>query len=199
MHFINKNELPEISEDLVRLWDDLGEEPEHLIQHAYLAGNIFNESGRMYLDYIADKIKSFWPELDLYVPHRNASINDKTKCAGSKEIYEADMERLKKADLLIAVVSGDLPPIGTTCEIGIYTQLQEQNPNKKLLCLYDDNRNGSTTFSEEKVERLKSDIAENQWHYFNLFLTGCIKAHGKMFNTSEELFKGVLACKNLTK
>ena len=159
--------------------------------NAYLAGPIFTERDRMYLDYLADAIKGLWPELNLYVPHRNTAINDKTKPAGSKEIYEGDMERLANTDLLIAVVSGDMPPIGTTCEIGIFSQMQKNDTTKHLVCLYDDNRNGSTTFCEEKVEMLKSGIAENQWHYINLFLVGCIKANGTLVGDSQSLFKTI--------
>lgn len=159
--------------------------------NAYLAGPIFTERDRMYLDYLADEIKNIWPELNLYVPHRNAAINDKTKPASSYQIYDGDMERLDKTDLLIAVVSGDMPPIGTTCEIGIYSQMQRVNKNKHLICLYDDNRNGSTTFCQEKVDMIKGEIAENQWHYINLFLVGCIKSNGAMYNTSKEIFEAV--------
>lgn len=159
--------------------------------NAYLAGPIFTERDRMYLDYLANAIEGVWPELNLYVPHRNTAINDKTKPANSKQIYEGDMARLENTDLLIAVVSGDMPPIGTTCEIGIFTQMQRADNSKHLLCLYDDNRNGSTTYCDEKVDMLKSGIAENQWHYINLFLVGAIKANGKMVGTSQELFNEI--------
>ena len=156
--------------------------------NAYLAGGIFTEKDVMYLNYLANAIRGLCPELNLYVPHENKEINDKTKCADSYDIYKVDMERLKNTDLLIAVVSGDMPPIGTTCEIGIFSQMQEEDNSKHLVALYDDCRNGSTTFSEEKVEKLKSGVAENQWHYINLFLVGCIKTHGVMVTSSKTLF-----------
>ena len=44
-------------------------------------------------------------------------------------------------------------------------------------------------YTEQKVEALKNNIAENQWHYINLFLVGCIKDHGTLVNTSKELFE----------
>ena len=53
----------------------------------YLAGPIFTERDRMYLDYIYDNIKTIFPTADIYVPHRNKEINDKTKCATSYDIY----------------------------------------------------------------------------------------------------------------
>ena len=38
---------------------------------------------------------------------------------------------------------------------------------------------------------LKSGIAENQWHYINLFLVGCIKANGTLVGDSQALFKSI--------
>ena len=41
----------------------------------YLAGPIFTERDRMYLDYIYKNIKPIFPNADIYVPHRNKEIN----------------------------------------------------------------------------------------------------------------------------
>ena len=160
--------------------------------NCYLAGPIFTERDRMFLSYLAEGIRGIWPELNLYVPHENVSINDKTKSANSKQIYDGDMARLKNTDLLIAVVSGDMPPIGTTCEVGIFSQMQEADCSKHLVCLYDDCRNVKDAVdSDEKMEAFRADFAESQWHYINLFLVGCIKTHGKLVGTSKELFDAI--------
>ena len=159
----------------------------------YLAGPIFTERDRMYLDYIYKNIKTIFPNADIYVPHRNKEINDKTKCATSYDIYWGDYNRLKETDLLIALVSGDMPPIGTTCEIGIFTQMIDADPSKKLIALYDDCREGYITCQNPNVAAAKMDAmqkepGENQMSYINIFLTGAIKTHGKLVCTSEELF-----------
>ena len=40
--------------------------------NVYMAGPIFTERDRMYLDYLYDKIKDILPsDADIYVPHRN--------------------------------------------------------------------------------------------------------------------------------
>lgn len=159
----------------------------------YLAGPIFTERDRMYLDYLYEKIKTIFNEASIYVPHRNKEINDKTKCATSYDIYWGDYNRLKETDLLIAVISGDIPPIGTTCEIGIFTQMIDADPNKKLIALYDDCREGYITcqnknVAEAKMAAMQKEPGENQMSYVNIFLTGAIKTHGKLVCTSEELF-----------
>ena len=158
--------------------------------NVYLAGPIFTERDRMYLDYLHEHLVSILPEgTSIYVPHRNKSINDKT----SYDVYWGDYNRLKETDLLIAVVSGDMPPIGTTCEIGIFTQMIDADPHKKLFCLYDDCREGYMTcqgdVGQQKLAAMQKEPGENQMSYINIFLTGAIKTHGKLACTSEELFK----------
>lgn len=160
----------------------------------YLAGPIFNERDRMYLDYLYDRIQPIFPDAAIYVPHRNKAINDKTKSATSYDIFWGDYDRLKETDLLIAVISGDTPPIGTSCEIGIFTQMIEQNPNKKLVALYDDCREGyiccqDKKVAAEKMAAVQNEPGENQLSYVNIFLTGAIKTHGKLVCTSEELIQ----------
>ena len=159
----------------------------------YLAGRIFTERHRNFLDYMYDKMKPIFLDAEIYVPHRNKSINDKTKCATSYDIYWGDYNRLKNTDLLIAIVSADLPGIGTTCEIGIFTQMIDADPHKKLIALYDDCREGYITCQDPnvaaaKIASMQKEPGENQMSYINLFLTGAIKTHGKLVCTSEELF-----------
>lgn len=162
----------------------------------YLAGPIFTERDRMFLDYIYDKIVKVLPkDAEIYVPHRNKSINDKTKCATSYDIYWGDYNRLKETDLLIAVVSGDTPPIGTTCEIGIFTQMIDADPHKKLFALYDDCREGYLTcqglVGQQKLAAMQKEPGEAQMSYVNIFLTGAIKTHGKLVCTSDELIEAL--------
>lgn len=170
----------------------------------YLAGPIFTERDRMYLDYLYDKIVKALPAgTSIYVPHRNKSINDKTKCATSYDIYWGDYNRLKETDLLIAVISGDTPPIGTTCEIGIFTQMIDANPQKKMIVLYDDCREGYITcrgdVGVQKLEAMRREPGENQMSYVNIFLTGAIKTHGKLVCDSEALIREVYNAYSIAK
>lgn len=157
----------------------------------YLAGPIFTEKDRMFLDYLYERIQPIFPHAHIYVPHRNKSINDKTKCATAYDIYWGDYNRLKETDLLIACVSNDIPPIGTTCEIGMFTQMIDADPHKKLIALYDDCREGYLTcqgeVGDQKLNAMRKEPGECQMSYINIFLTGAIKTHGKLVCSSEEL------------
>lgn len=87
----------------------------------YLAAPIFSESDRLYNEILATKIEKALLNVELYVPQRNKSINDKTKCATAEDITKGDFDNnLDYADIVVARVDGDVPPIGTTLEIGYF-------------------------------------------------------------------------------
>ena len=48
-----------------------------MMKKAYLAGPIFTEKDKMFLDYLAKNIREICHDIDLYVPHENTEINDK--------------------------------------------------------------------------------------------------------------------------
>ena len=92
----------------------------------YLAGGMFCEADRMYNELLAKRIRERLDGLiDLYVPQENNSINDKTKCANSHDIFWGDYNRLQKCDIFIARIDGDIPPSGTSAEIGIMSQRRQ--------------------------------------------------------------------------
>lgn len=161
----------------------------------YLAGPIFTIRDRMFLDLIYDNLMKSIPavlkdKVDIYVPHRNTAINDKTKSANSYQIYEGDMQRLRNTDILAAVISGDMPPAGTTCEIGIFSEMH--SGREDIVALYDDSRDGYFTASAEKYEAMRQDIGESQWPYVNLFVIGCIKSNGILTATVESFVAAIV-------
>ena len=92
----------------------------------YLAGSMFCEADRMYNALLAEKIRERVGDyIDLYVPQENLSINDKTKCANSHDIFWGDYNRLQNCDIFIARIDGDIPPSGTSTEIGIMSQRRQ--------------------------------------------------------------------------
>ena len=98
----------------------------------YLAGSMFCEADRMYNALLAEKIRErVGNYIDLYVPQENLSINDKTKCASSIDIFWGDYNRLQNTDIFVARIDGDIPPSGTSAEIGIMSQ-RRQNWEHKL-------------------------------------------------------------------
>ena len=156
---------------------------------------MFCEADRMYNAFLAEKIREHLGEdIDLYVPQENKSINDKTKCADSHDIFWGDYNRLQKCDIFIARIDGDIPPSGTSAEIGIMSQRRqywEQNKTSEfppmILGLCTDSRNPKRTYLDAKNELMKNEDYESQYCYFNLFTLGCIKVNGELATSVDDL------------
>lgn len=157
---------------------------------AYLFGSIFYDKDIMYNEMLAKGIRQAFPFIDMYVP-QEATINDKSTFADSKMIYEGDYNRLKDTDLLIGCLDGDLPPIGSVTELGIFSELAKNNPNKKAIILHTDTRDASRTYSDEKVEDMKTHLVSSQFNYFNLFTKGVAESCGVIVGSKEQLFEYV--------
>lgn len=175
----------------------------------YFAAPIFTEAHQMYNEYIAQRIEEKFPGIDMYLPQRNKSINDKTKCATAEDICVGDFDNnLNSTDIVIAIVDGDVPPIGTTLEIGYFSRMcQEERddynssynnaatvdercalakPHKRIISLYTDTRECSNTVNAAKVDKL-NEFAECQFSYINLLLVGALKRYGTMCRNVDEL------------
>lgn len=161
----------------------------------YLASQIFAECWRDYNDKLADKILDQFPGIELYVPQRNEAINDKTKCATAEQITYGDFtQNLDHDDVVVAIVDGDTPGIGTTLEIGYFSRICQEEINKygstkkKIIALYTDSRECSKTFLPAKNEMLK-EVAECQYSYINLLLVGAIKRYGVMCTSIDQVIE----------
>lgn len=159
----------------------------------YLASQIFAECWRDYNKKLADKIAAALPEAELYVPQRNNSINDKTKCATSEDICQGDFNNnLDHDDIVVAIVDGDLPGVGTTLELGYFARMCEEeitragSTKKRIFSLYTDTRECSHTLSEAKNDAMHN-FAECQYSYLNLLLVGCLKRYGVMYSDMDAL------------
>ena len=163
----------------------------------YLASQIFAECWRDYNEKVAQRLEKEFPQIELYVPQRNASINDKTKCAGAEEIAIGDLDNnLNHDDVMIAIVDGDTPGIGTTVEIGYFARICEEEKlrngytNKRIISLYTDSRECSHTASDAKKDALHG-FAESQFSYLNLLLVGILKRYGTMCYTIDDVVNEV--------
>ena len=164
---------------------------------AYLASQIFAECWRDYNEKVANEINRLYPELELYVPQRNKDINDKTKCATAEQIAEGDFtNNLDHDDLVIAIVDGDTPGIGTTLEIGYFARMCQEEinrqgfTNKKIIALYTDSRECSHTVNNAKNDKLY-EFAECQYSYINLLLVGALKRYGVMVYSINDLLEEI--------
>lgn len=155
----------------------------------YLAGPIFTQAHINFNELIISQMEKEFPEWEIYTPHRNTAINDKTKFANSKAIWDGDISRMRETNILVALVSGDMPPAGTTCEVGYFCRLCEEDPkNHTIVALYDDTREASRTWSEEKNAYMRDNKAESQYPYINLLVVGGIKSNGTLTTSVDELF-----------
>ena len=159
----------------------------------YLASQIFAECWRDYNEKIATLIEQNFPQVELYVPQRNKSINDKTKCATAEQIAQGDFtDNLEHDDIVVAIVDGDTPGIGTTIECGYFARMcqeeieQQGYTNKRIISLYTDSRECQHTQNQAKNEKL-AEFAECQYSYINLLLVGALKRYGVMCHSIDEV------------
>lgn len=158
---------------------------------AYLANDLFNEATQMYNSYLAENIRKAVPGIELYVPQENEALNDKNGYADSVTIFDGDNVYLDPADMLIAVI--DLVDEGVAAEIGRYAlyndiRVSEGKEPRPIYVLFTDVRQNGTANSK-KIDALKADSIENQFIYKNLYEVGGVKKYGKVFKSSQELFK----------
>ncbi|MBA1394501.1 nucleoside 2-deoxyribosyltransferase, partial [Lactobacillus sp. XV13L] len=139
----------------------------------YFANALFSQAEINYNAALAQKIRQLSPQIELYLPQENGEINNKQAYADSKMIAQADTQKLTSSDLLVAILDGNTIDNGVASEIGV------AYANKiPIIGLYTDSRQQGTD-NQAKLGAL-SQIAENQFHYLNLYTTGLIKLNGQI-------------------
>lgn len=158
----------------------------------YLAGPIFTYGDLLRNTEWAKKIREAFPNIDLYSPVENTSINGvegKKKFAGSKEIADGDNARLDQTDVLIACIDGDVLPSGTCREIGKFHEKIARGDHKHIIGICTDNRQCALTHSKAKDIGGRTALGEQQYSYQNLYVTGLIKEYGSLVYTIEEVIE----------
>ncbi len=142
----------------------------------YFANGLFSQADFEFNARIVAELRAQVPGIDIYLPQENAAINDKNAYADSKMIAEADTNELTASDLVIAVLDGITIDAGVASEIGVaYAK------NIPIIGLYTDSRQQGAS-NQQKLAAL-AEIAENQFHYLNLYTTGLIKLNGTIVDT----------------
>ena len=150
----------------------------------YFAAPLFAKSDLLYNAMLVKKIRAVSENLTVYLPQENEAINDKTVYADSKMIALADTEKVLESDLMIALLDGLTIDAGVASEIGVaYAK------GVPIIGLYTDSRQqgGSHT---KKLEALQQ-VAENQFHYLNLYTVGLIKLNGSIVSDETELLEAL--------
>ncbi|MCI1283545.1 MAG: nucleoside 2-deoxyribosyltransferase [Lacticaseibacillus songhuajiangensis] len=150
----------------------------------YFANGLFSQADFEFNARIVADLRAQVAGVDIYLPQENAAINDKEAYADSKMIAQADTDELLSADLVVAVLDGITIDAGVASEIGVaYARAIP------IVGLYTDSRQQGAG-NQQKLAALQS-IAENQFHYLNLYTTGLIKLNGTIVNNTADLAKAV--------
>ena len=161
---------------------------------AYLAGGIFCYGDVLRNTEWAAKLREAFPAIDLYSPVENTDINGtegKKKFAGSKEIAQADNERLDNTDILIACIDGDVLPAGTCAEIGKFHEKIARGDERFIVGICTDNRQCYLTHSQAKDNGGAESLGEQQYSYQNLYVTGLIKEHGVLVSNIDDAIRSI--------
>lgn len=152
----------------------------------YFANGLFSQADFEFNARIVAALRNQIPAINIYLPQENAEINDKQAYADSKMIAQADTDELTSSQLVIAVLDGITIDAGVASEIGVaYAK------GIPVIGLYTDSRQQGAT-NNKKLAALQT-IAENQFHYLNLYTTGLIKLNGTIVNTTDALIDAVKA------
>ena len=152
----------------------------------YFAAPLFAKSDLLYNADLVNQIRSTYPQADIYLPQENASINDNSAYADSKMIAQADTEKVLESDLMIVLLDGLTIDPGVASEIGV--AFAKEIP---VLGLYTDSRQQGAD-NQQKITALKT-VAENQFHYLNLYTVGLIKLNGEIYSSENALLEGLAA------
>lgn len=152
----------------------------------YFGAGLFNKAQLNYNESVVAQIRHYFDDdVHVYLPQENEAINDKSGYANSTMIAKADTDELLSSDIMIAVLDGDVIDAGVASEVGV--AFANGIP---ILGLYTDMRQG-TFGNKDKINALDI-VAENQFHYANLYTVGLIKSNGDVYQSEDKLIQAIL-------
>jgi hypothetical protein len=130
----------------------------------YLAGPIFSQAERAWLDRLAERLRA--EGFDCFAPHEHlAEIADPTPEA----IYALDAGALRGCDALLAWLDGPIVDDGTAAEIGAFAELVRVDPGR--------HRGIVGLVTDLRLERRRGRAAGDG---LNLFVAGAIRSAGRI-------------------
>lgn len=150
----------------------------------YFANGLFSQADFDFNAQTVAAIRAAHPDWEIYLPQENAAINDKMAYADSKMIAQADTESLVASQLVIAVLDGVTIDAGVASEVGV-----AYASGIPVVGLYTDSRR----LGAENPQKLSAlaEVAENQFHYLNLYTTGLIKLRGEIVTNVTDLMTAI--------
>lgn len=146
----------------------------------YFASPLFTEMELAFNAKLAAEIRQAIPDLEIFLPQEQMSINDKNAYADSKMIAQLDTDAVLSSDVLLAVLDGQIIDPGVASEIGIAYQA-----GIPVVGLYTDSRQQGAT-NQQKLDALQ-EVGESQFSYVNLYTVGLIKLNGLVVSKSQDV------------
>ena len=95
------------------------------MKKVYIAGPLFDDHERSYLEKIANILEK--NEYETFLPHRDAGLVEGEFIPKTKiKIFDMDLDFLKSADMVVALLTGRDVDSGTSAEIGYAYALNKQ-------------------------------------------------------------------------
>jgi nucleoside 2-deoxyribosyltransferase len=138
----------------------------------YIAGPLFSEAERSWLDLLAARLRT--EGFDCFVPHEHfPELADVTVA----EVYRIDAEGLRSADALVAWLDGATIDDGTACEIGMFAELVRSDGER--------HRGIVAIATDLRLERRRvQDVVGGG---MNLFVAGAIESCGTIVYAVDDL------------
>ncbi len=138
----------------------------------YFAGPLFTPYGREFISAQARRLREHG--IEVFVPHEQ-DWGPPPRTA--QLIFDKDLNGLKWANAVVALLDGEMVDDGTACEIGLFYGLMQDDPSKRGILGY---------LTDSRVLR-----AHHALHAagINLFVLGCIEAVGAIYEDVDSVIQ----------
>jgi hypothetical protein len=130
----------------------------------YVAGALFSEAERAWLDGVAARLRA--EGFECFVPHEQ--FGELTELTPA-EVYRVDAAGIRDANVLLAWLDGPSIDDGTACEIGVFAELVESG---------DPQYRGIVGLATDLRLQRRRGVAVGDG--MNLFVVGAIEANGRL-------------------
>src|SRR5436305_3724238 len=138
----------------------------------YVAGPLFSEAERAWLDDLAARLRT--EGFECFVPHENfPELADVTL----EEVYRIDSEGLRSSNALVAWLDGPMVDDGTACEIGMFAELVRSGGEQY--------RGIVAIATDLRLERRREKGVVGGG--MNLFVGGAIQSCGEVVSSADEV------------
>jgi nucleoside 2-deoxyribosyltransferase len=144
----------------------------------YVAGPLFAEAERAWLDSLAAELRS--RGIECFVPHE--AFSDAVP-GSAVDIFTMDREGMRSCDVLLAWLDGPNVDDGTAAEIGIFAEWVARGEKR-----------GIVGYCTDLRQLRRKSLAEHAG--LNLFVAGAVMAHGELVWSREDAIATILRWKD---